>query len=308
MGRLTRREFLGSAATAAGALACGLHRSPDQTPQWPESRPLRCVFYTDVHARPDGDTPRALALAASAINDRNPDLVLAGGDLIADGFEVSSAAAAPQWDAYMEMHRAIRAKVHPVLGNHDLVAAAPSDGTAPSADPRDVFRRRLGLERTYYAFDSGGYRFFVLDSVHLLGEGDPYEGRISEEQIGWIRQELGGLAKETPLVLATHIPLRTAFYQATQGATVPAPRDRVVVNSKEVLDLFADHRLILVLQGHLHVNEALVWGGTTFITGGAISGRWWRGTWHGTKEGFVAVTLDGGRAAWEYVDYGWHAG
>ena len=308
MGRLTRREFLGSAATAAGALACGLHRSPDQTPRWPESRPLRCVFYTDVHARPDGDTPRALALAASAINDRNPDLVLAGGDLIADGFEVSSAAAAPQWDAYMEMHRAIRAKVHPVLGNHDLVAAAPSDGTAPSADPRDVFRRRLGLERTYYAFDSGGYRFFVLDSVHLLGDGDPYEGRISEEQIGWIRQELAGLAKETPLVLATHIPLRTAFYQATQGATVPAPRDRVVVNSKEVLDLFADHRLILVLQGHLHVNEALVWGGTTFITGGAISGRWWRGTWHGTKEGFVAVTLDGGRAAWEYVDYGWHAG
>jgi 3',5'-cyclic AMP phosphodiesterase CpdA len=247
-------------------------------------------------------------MAASAINDRTPDLVLAGGDLISDGFEASPAAAAPQWDAYMEMHRAIRARVYPVLGNHDLVAAAPSDGTAPSSDSRDEFRRRMGLERTYYAFDAGGCRFLVLDSVHILGGGDPYEGRIPEQQIDWIRQELAGLAREIPLVLATHIPLRTSFYQTTQGATVPAPKDRVVVNSQEVLDLFADRRLVLVLQGHLHVHEALVWGETTFITGGAISGRWWRGAWHGTREGFVVVTLDGGRPTWEYVEYGWHAG
>lgn len=308
MGRLTRRRFLGATAAVAGGLACGLHRPPERTPLGPQDRPLRLVFYTDVHARPEGDTPRALARAAAAINARAPDLVLAGGDLISDGFEMSSAAAAPQWDAYMEMHRAIRAQVHPVLGNHDLVAAAPSDGTAPSDDPRDEFRRRMRLDRTYYAFEAGGYRFFVLDSVHILGEGDPYEGRISQEQIDWIRQELKGLARETPLVLATHIPFRTAFYEATQGATVAAPKDRVVVNSKQVLDLFAGHRLILVLQGHLHVHEALVWGETTFITGGAISGRWWKGSWHGTREGFIVVTLDSGRPTWEYVDYGWHAG
>lgn len=322
VGSLTRREFLGAAAAGAGALACGLHRAaappassaaarpvspaaPAAAP--PGGYPLRCVFYSDVHARVEWETPRALARAAEAINARTPDLVLAGGDLITDGFQSSAATVEPRWDAYMKMHRAIRSPVYPVLGNHDLVAALPEDGTAPSEDPRETFRRRMGLDRTYYAFDAGGYRFFVLDSVQVTGGELKYEGRVSPEQLGWIREELARLPGDRPLVIATHIPLMTGFYQATEGAAAPAPRNRVVVNSKEVLDLFEGRPLVLVLQGHMHVHEALRWRQTTFITGGAVSGRWWRGPWHGTKEGFVVVTLDGGRVDWEYVEYGWEA-
>jgi 3',5'-cyclic AMP phosphodiesterase CpdA len=304
---LTRREFLTSAALGAGALGCGLHGAVAPAGSPSLTRPLRCVFYSDVHARVEWDTPQALARAAEAINARSPDLVLAGGDLITDGFQSAAAVVEPRWDVYMEMHRAIRAPVYPVLGNHDLVAALPEDGTAASRDPRAIFRQRFGLERTYYAFDAGHHRFFVLDSVQVVGGEEKYEGRISEEQIDWLRRELLGLETSRPLVLATHIPLRTAFFQATEGATAAAPRSRVVVNSKEVLDLFADRRLVLVLQGHMHVHESLRWRETTFVTGGALSGRWWRGPWQGTEEGFVVVTLDGGRVDVEYVDYGWDA-
>ena len=79
------------------------------------------------------------------------------------------------------------------------------------------------------------------------------------------------------------------------------------MSGKEVLDLFAERNLVLVLQGHLHVNELLQWRKTKFLMGGAICGQWWRGAWEGTEEGFVFATLEGGRVEWEYVDYGWEA-
>jgi hypothetical protein len=81
----------------------------------------------------------------------------------------------------------------------------------------------------------------------------------------------------------------------------------VVTNNTDVLKVFENHNLELVLQGHLHVKERLWWRNTTFITGGAICARWWRGPWHGTKEGFNVITLQRNRVDWEYIDYGWQA-
>ncbi len=117
----------------------------------------------------------------------------------------------------------------------------------------------------------------------------------------------GALPRTTPIVVALHIPLLTAFYGATEGTTFAARPNRVVVNNREVLELFEEHNLVLVLQGHLHASELIRWQGTTFITAGAISGKWWRGSWFGTPEGFNIVTLRGNRVDWEYVEYGWTA-
>jgi len=47
--------------------------------------------------------------AAHDINAHNADLVIVGGDLITEGFESSAARSAPRWDAYMLMHRGIKA-------------------------------------------------------------------------------------------------------------------------------------------------------------------------------------------------------
>jgi 3',5'-cyclic AMP phosphodiesterase CpdA len=268
---------------------------------------LRIVFYTDVHARTEWETPRALAMAAAAINAERPELVIAGGDLITDGFQSSSETVAPRWQAYLELHRALRARVEPVLGNHDLVAAIPEDGSPPSADPRGEFRRAFSLERTYRSIGVGGYRLLILDAVSVVGGGDTYHGRIEPDQLHWLATELESIDRSTPIVLASHLPLLTGFYQATEGATAAAPANRVVVNNREVLELFEGHNLLLVLQGHLHVAEMLRWRGTTFITGGALCGKWWRGTWHGTGEGFGVLTLRPDRVDWEYHGYGWKA-
>jgi Icc protein len=302
----SRRRFLrntGGLMIAAGST--GLLHSCAVTA--PRQDSVRFVFYTDVHARTEWDTPVAMARAAEAINAVQADFVIAGGDLITDGFQNSAATVAPRWDAYMAMHRAIKSDIYPTIGNHDLVAAIPEDGSPPASDPRAIYLDKMGLDRTWYSFDAAAYRFFVLDSMRVSHDEFNYHGHVSAEQIEWLREELSRTPGDTPLVVIVHIPLLTVFYEATKGATSGAPPNRVVTNNTEVLDLFGNHNLILVLQGHLHVSERLQWRGTTFITGGAICARWWRGPWHGTEEGFNIITLQGNQIDWQYIGYGWEA-
>jgi hypothetical protein len=143
--------------------------------------------------------------------------------------------------------------------------------------------------------------------VRISGDKYKYHGWVCLEQREWIKEELSRIPLGTPVVVVLHIPLVTAFYNITEGATFQAKPNRVVVNNTDVLALFAEHNLVLVLQGHLHVSELLRWRSTTFITGGAICAKWWRGPYFGTEEDFNAITLRRDRVEWEYLDYGWHA-
>ena len=301
---ITRRRFLNSVVAGCGALVfgsqgCSLWR--------PRAAPVRLLYYTDVHAIHQWDAPQAMQRAVSKINERRADLIINGGDLIHGGFHLSEPAAEVRWDAYQVMHDAIKGEIFSTLGNHDLVAVNPKDGSSPSVDPRESFRNRLGLERTYYSFDALGYHFVVLDSVQINSAQNHYVGAIGPNQIAWLKRDLSMIPTSRPIVAVTHIPLLTSLHAATQGATEATPRHTVIANNVEVLETFANHNLILVLQGHLHVNELIRWRNTTFITGGAICGAWWRGPRLGTEEGFGVVTMDGERVYWEYIDYGWES-
>ena len=272
---------------------------------------IRIVFYTDVHARTEWQTPNAVHKAADMINEKKGDLVFGGGDLITDGLDANPDEIvdkiAPRWDVYMTMHNAIKGEHHTVIGNHDLVGALPKDGSPAVVDPRSHFKNRLGLSRTFYTFEALGYRFMLIDSIRVSTDEYKYHGWVSKEQQQWIIEELSHIPRATPIIVVLHIPLLTAFYNATKGATFAARPNRVVVNNVEVLKLFRQHNLVLVLQGHLHISELLRWQNTTFITGGAVCGKWWRGPFHGTEEGFNVITLHPDRIDWEYVDYGWEA-
>ena len=315
-GRPSRRRFLQGLGAGGALIAAPAATAAWSQPAWgrtawtvrgSERGVLRLVFYTDVHARTEWETPTAVMMAAGAINAQRPDLVLAGGDLITDGFDSLPEEVAPRWDTYMAMHDAIEGEQHTVVGNHDLVGALPKDGSPPVADPRADYKERLGLDRTYGAFDALGYRVMLLDSLRVSGDKYKYHGWISLEQREWIKEELARLDRTTPIVVMTHVPLATAFFSTTEGTTFQAKPNRVVVNNIEVLELFAEHNLILVLQGHLHVTELVRWRGTGFLTGGAVCARWWRGPFHGTEEGFNTITLGHDRIEWDYIDYGWEA-
>jgi len=306
--RQTRRDFLKSTALGS-VMALGWPQravwaidSPDATAQ-----PLRIVYFTDIHTRVEWDTPEALRLASDAMNQHHADLILCGGDMITDGYNGTSASVAPRWDAYLDMHYRLVPTPHVIIGNHDLVGVEPENGSEPEADPRSDVRRRLGIEKTYRSFDHAGYHFILLDVVQVTRDALKYRGIVDDAQMAWLKDDLVGVRPETPIILMSHMPLLTSFFQRTDSITAAVPENRGVVNNREVLEVFSGHRLLLVLQGHLHVNEMLRWGDTTFITGGAVCGKWWRGTWHGTQEGYGVLDIRADQVEWTYHSYGWTA-
>ena len=74
-----------------------------------------------------------------------------------------------------------------------------------------------------------------------------------------------------------------------------------------MIDLFAGHNVLGVLQGHTHINETVWWHGVPFITGGAVSGNWWHGTRLGTREGYSVVTVADNRLTTRYETYGFRS-
>jgi 3',5'-cyclic-AMP phosphodiesterase len=304
---ITRRKFFGRLIAGLSLLAAGCSKKYMGPIRGSDKGAVRLVFYTDVHARVQGETPAAMAKAAHAVNAQHADLVIAGGDLITDGFTSSPARSAPRWDAYMGMHHSITADLYPAIGNHDLVGADPKDGTLPSVNPRAVYLDRMGLDRTYYSYDAVGYHFVILDAIQVTGDRYQYRGIVGPEQLAWFREDLGKIPRGTPIVLVTHIPLLSAFHSATSGAATVPKKNQVVVNNCDVLGIFKNHNVILVLQGHLHVKETIRWQNTTFLCGGAICGNWWRGPRYGTQEGFSVIKLTGDHMDYQYIGYGWTA-
>ncbi|MGD9333206.1 MAG: metallophosphoesterase, partial [Desulfobacterales bacterium] len=134
--RVTRRHFLSRSAAWLAMLAGGSAFKFAWPARGSEKGTLRFVFYTDVHARQEWETPTALKMAAQAINRHAPDLVIAGGDLITDGFQSVPSVVMPRWEAYMQLHRRISSDLYPTIGNHDLVGANPEDGSPPEKNPR----------------------------------------------------------------------------------------------------------------------------------------------------------------------------
>jgi len=303
----SRRSFIGK-SLLGGAIALGWpHRFSWAMEPDSGARGLKVVYFTDVHARVEWETPAALMMAAAEINKHKPELVLCGGDMITDGFTSGVETVAPRWGAYLAMHNAIQPRPVVALGNHDLVGIAPDDGSDELADSRADARQKLGLQSTFHSFDQNGYHIMILDSVSVTGDERLYRGFIDADQLAWIESDLSRVDRRTPIILVSHMPLVTGFFQLTAGIEAAVPENRGVVNNREVLGLFDRHHLLLVLQGHVHVNEMIRWNKTTFISGGAISGKWWRGAWHGTAEGYGVLELTKDQVNWSYHPYGWVA-
>jgi Icc protein len=194
--------------------------------------------------------------------------------------------------------------VYNTMGNHEHYGwYASSLADTNNLEYGDkMFEKRIGPR--YQRVDYTGWVFLIIDSVVKNGKGG-YEGGVDQEQMKWLKDQLATISPETPIVISLHIPLLTTEAQILRGATAPNEPGEVVVNSKEVLDLFKGHNLKLVLQGHLHYYETLFVFGTNYVTGGSVAGSWWEGPYLGTEEGFVLLKIKGDDVSWQYVDYGW---
>ncbi|MGM0484941.1 MAG: metallophosphoesterase family protein [Candidatus Krumholzibacteriota bacterium] len=264
------------------------------------------AFLADIHLQPELEAGEGFRRVIDLVNELEPDFVITGGDLIMDALKADYGRADSLYRMYERLSGYFKMPVYNTIGNHDILGWCGGRGISPSDSlfGKGMYEQRLG--KTFYSFDHKGWHFIILDSVERGTEGG-YTGRAGEEQLEWIGQDLSMLDSETPVAVSTHIPLVSVIPQLREGPGEGISSSEVVANSREVLELFRGYDLRLVLQGHLHLIEEIEVEGTTYITAGAVSGRWWRGPRRGVEEGFALIRVDGREFDWEYIDSGWEA-
>lgn len=285
---LDRRRFLRTVGAASAIAAL-----PPSALRWaarPAPESFDFVFFTDTHIEPELDAPHGCDMCFRKIAAIKPDFAIMGGDHVYDSLAVDASRAKRVFDLYKKTEESLRMPVYHAVGNHDVFGIYTKSGVAPT-DPgygKKMFEDRIG--RTYRSFDHKGWHFVVLDSIQPT-EDRLWEARIDDKQLAWLASDLKAQAAGTPIIVTIHVPLVSAF--ATYSGEVITDRKYntlTVANAPQVLAAFEGHKVVAVLQGHLHVNEQVQYKNTRYITGGAVCGNWWHGPRMGFSEGFTVVS------------------
>jgi 3',5'-cyclic-AMP phosphodiesterase len=263
------------------------------------------VFMTDIHIQPEQNARQGFQQAIDSVNKLNPDFVITGGDLVMDALGQNFNRADQLYNLYAECLNKFDMPVYNTMGNHEIFGIYNESGVEKNHPEygENMYEKRLG--KRYYSFDHKGWHFIILDGIEDTGESS-YIGEVDSIQMEWIRSDLKKINPEIPVVVSIHIPLITTYMQVIYGAMSPNEKNEIVVNSKEVLDLFDGYNLKLVLQGHMHFLEDIYTQGTHFITGGAVCAKWWQGKEYELEEGFLIISVKGDEFEWKYFDYGWN--
>ena len=264
------------------------------------------AFLTDIHLQPEKNAVAGFRQAIDTVNKLNPDFVITGGDLVMDALDQTHGRVDSLYALYKEVSGEFNMPVYNAVGNHEVYGwHRDEDGIELNPDfGKKMYEKEMG-ER-FYSFDHKGWHFIILDAIYRGDEGN-YIGKIDQEQVEWLKGDLDKTDKLTPIAITVHIPFITSRTQLSQGALAANSEGGVITNSLEVLQMFREYNLKLVLQGHLHFNEDLYVGNQVhFITGGAVSGQWWSNKpGSQPEEGFQMIHVKGDELSSEYIDFGW---
>ena len=139
-----------------------------------------------------------------------------------------------------------RLDVHYVPGEHDFLD-----------DDQKLYREHYGRGTKgagWYSFDANGVHLIGLVNVIDLKAGGL--GRLGNEQLEWLEDDLRGKSKSTPIVLFAHIPLWTVYPQWGWGTE----------DSARALEYVKGFGSVTVLNGHIHQVMQKVEGNVTFHT------------------------------------------
>ena len=313
--QLTRREFLVSAGAAiAAAVACNLTPSESQptatttppaifippfertsTPtaasrsSW--QRVLRIGHITDIHMKATSDARVGMARALQSVQSQAdpPDFLLNTGDSIMDGLKTKKEFAVQNWDLFASiLQENCSLPIYHAIGNHDVWGWGLGDPSI-QGDPlygKGMALQYLGLEKGYYSFDRGGWRFIVLDSTHTaeIQSVIPYTGKLDEEQFAWLENDLAQTPASTPVCIATHIPILSAceYFDGpneTTGNWV-VPGAWMHIDARRFRELFLRYNNVrLCLSGHAHQLDAVGYLDVQYFCDGAVCGNWWNGSY-----------------------------
>lgn len=265
---------------------------------------LRVAYLTEMHIQPERGAAEGVRECFRQVYtlDPSPDLILNGGDLIMDASAEDWTRANLQFDLWDDIARTYnRIPVYHCLGNHDIWGwhrKSGCNGDEPLFG-KGLPLTRLGLSTPYYHFDRAGWRFFILDSMSR-GGADDFEARLDSTQFEWLKAELEATPRDQFVIIVSHAPLLAGACLFLSGT--PNEREKtgnwiipgswLHLDARAIHDLFVKYPNVrLCLSGHTHLHEQLTYNRITYINGGSVSGRWWRGTYHHTPPGYGILEL-----------------
>lgn len=305
----SRRRLLAVGASAAVLPSLGW--SGAVLPK--KRRALRVAYATDPHVQPErkGGEGWAACLKHIQAQEPRPDLVLTGGDMVFETLGATPERAKQLWDLFTKVTKDnLSLPIRYTIGNHDVFGWHSGDKYV--SDPRygkAWAREALGLQKTYYSFDQGGWHFIVLDSMTNSGGG--YIAKLDEEQFEWLKADLEATPKTTPVVVSSHIPILMvcAIFdgQNEKSGDWVVPASYMHIDARRITDLFLKHPNVkLCLSGHEHQIDEVVFNGVTYFCAGAVCAGWWGGDYFQCTYGYALVDLfSDGTFEKQYVPFGW---
>jgi Icc protein len=269
---------------------------------------LRIAHITDVHLKDEFGAPGKFTRCLHHIQEQMPrvDLVFNGGDIVFDMNKENLSTINNQWKlVHHVMKNECNLPVRYCLGNDDVWWQ--EDKTDLALYGKHFALEQLQLTKPYYSFIQKGWKFIVLDSVHLDIDGSWYIGKLGNEQFSWLENELKITNTNTPVLIMSHIPILTATNLIEDNVVnkwVMLGGDMHTDTSK-IISLFYRHPNVkLCLSGHIHLREKLVYNNVTYICDGAVSGAWWEGNRRETAPGYGLIDLYAdGSFSENYINY-----
>lgn len=283
---MKRRSFLTTSAGAAiGSVLLPSIHGEEQTIT--AKKPLRVAHLTDIHIKP-GSVPEAgfaKALHHAQLQKPGIDFMINGGDAIMDALEKDKVAVEEQWKLF---HRILKndnqLPVYHCIGNHDIWGWFIKENK-PENDPlygKAWPLQALGLKNRYYSFSKGKWHFIVLDSTQFNPLGG-YIGKLDQEQLEWLQEDLGKVPIDKFICVVSHIPLLSIcaglFFNKTEAnGDLLVKRNLMHTDYMQLKKIFLKHPGIRAcISGHIHLQDELEYLGITYYCNGAVSGNWWNG-------------------------------
>ena len=273
-----------------------------------KKRSLRIAHITDVHLKDKFGAPAKFAKCLHHLQQQNPkpDLVLNGGDFVFDMNKENLSTIDAQWNLVSDLYKSdCGIPAHSCLGNHDIWWFENNKGQAVYG--KQYALDRLKLAKPYYSFNQAGWKFIILDSVHLDIDGTWYIGKLGDEQMAWLENELKTTDPNTPILVLSHIPILTATNLIEDNIVNKWVMlgGEMHTDTARIISLFYQHPNVkLCLSGHIHLREKLVYNNVTYICNGAVCGAWWEGNRRETAPGYGIIDLYAdGTFEEQYINY-----
>lgn len=271
---------------------------------------------TDFHVQPELNATKGMEAALRHAMTKKPRLVMLGGDLIMDSFAATEARTKTQWDLFTSL---LKANCHVptkyCIGNHDIWGINKERSHTSGNEPlwgKKWFLEVAQMDRTYHAFEAGGWKWIVLDTVFT--KENNYDGFIDPEQFEWLKQELETTPSTQPVLVTSHIPLFSpspmVYGFDAKDSTWKVSGSSVTKNFNEVKKLFDTRPNVkLCISGHIHLVDRYDYNGVSYLCNGAVCGAWWLGRNKDFDPGYVVIDLyPDGTFKNEFVKWGWKAG